>query len=185
MKGHGCDLRAKPQHCVAASHRKNLRRRTTHRENFRCAVLSYDSASDEIFVLRHCIVYIVVRRRTCDASSHRKNLRRRATHRGNFLCNMTSDYLLCDVVFATRRRNAALWPRPKSVKVWHSHLPHTMRKRIFDDYSSYKKVHLCQIVWVWCYFMLLASPAASPVCKAKIIPREHNIWIKVGLCTKL
>ena len=32
-----CSLRAKPQHCVAASHRTNLRRRGTHRENFRCA----------------------------------------------------------------------------------------------------------------------------------------------------
>ena len=28
-------LRARPQHCVTASHRKNQRRRTTHRVNFR------------------------------------------------------------------------------------------------------------------------------------------------------
>ena len=48
----------------------------------------------------------------CVAASHRKNLRRSTTHRGNFRCHMTSYNLLCDVVFAIRRRNAVLWFRP-------------------------------------------------------------------------
>ena len=56
--------------------------------------------------------YFWAKPQNCVAASHRKNLRRRITHRGNFRCNLTADNLLCDVVFAIRRRNAVLWPRP-------------------------------------------------------------------------
>ena len=79
---YACD-RARSQHCVATSHRRHLRRRTTHRDYFRCVVLLYDKRMrwNVCVASSHCIT---VRRRLFDATPQRSVLASPLRHRPTF-----------------------------------------------------------------------------------------------------
>ena len=92
----------------------------------------------------------------CVTASHRKYLRRRTTHRRNFRCNMTSDNLLCDVIFAIRRRNAEVWFHPKSAFTLHQ------RNIEIHASASVPSVTTCQDVV--CRLNGFRSPGRQKTC---------------------